>query len=291
MDTTIYRLPQIKKIIEEQKYKFCSLFDLNGNTLVTYNSIKGGNKNLQTKLQEIETRAKRLTPGVYVLVCKGVYGSNTIGDKFYLGIGDFDPTILNTAPSFPESKKPLNEPENKKTKDTQHLLSIESAMDNLKELADLRAENARLTAENERLNEELDELEQAEPLTESSTSGLQETIKSIIPMLDPLADKYFSLEEKKLNFNQTKFLHENGYEIPGLKKTNAATKPNGHVNRSNNKKEVPQPGAEGWDDYINTLLQLEEEPFNEHLAQLEQNAPDIYDAVCAEVFEEGEEGQ
>ena len=291
MDKTIYRLPEIKKIIAEQKYKFCSLFDMDGNTLCTYNSIKKGvpaPKSLQNKLEEIETRCKRLAPGVYVLVCKAVYGSNSIGDKFYLGVGQFDPTILNDAPTFRETKKTMAEPETKKEK--MNLLSVEKAMDHLEEIANLKAENASLRAENKRLQDELDSIEEDQGMDEGeSKNDLAAMFKDLIPTISPLADKYFELQEKKMGLEQAKFLHESGYIIPGAKRS---TQTNGSQVKMQNKshKEIPQPGAEGWEEFINYLLNLDENNFETVMQQLEANQPEIYEAACAEVYEEGEEG-
>jgi len=293
MDKTIYKLPELEKIIKEQKYRFCSLLNLEGETVVPFNTIKGQHT-ITSKLKEINTRVKRLPAGVYCMLCKDVYGSGIAGDKYYVGIGKYDPNSLGEISTI-QDKKTYYEKSPVKTS-SEKLLSIEQAMDNLRELSDVKSENARLKAENERLKEEnaelLEELEEEPEEEESSLSdgftGIANTFKEMLPALEPLAEKFFSIKEKELSLKQAKFMAENGYEIPGMKKAvNGARKVKEQVQEQ--PEEVPEIGGNGWAQYINVLCNMEEAQFNQHLEQLKQHAPETYEAVCKEVYTEEEE--
>jgi hypothetical protein len=286
-DKKIYKFPEIEEIIAEQKYKYCRLTDLAGEVLVPYNSIK---KPLKGKLEEIKTRIKRLPPGVYCIMCNVTYGTHAKADKYYLGIGKYDPTALNDAPVLIEKKETLRERNTSPDK----LLSIEQALDNMRELAELKAENARLKAENENLKAEILQLEEdyedgEEDSLGETTNGLASMFKDLLPVVEPLADRYFKLEEQKLNFQQAKFLSQNGYELPNFKKKNGATQ---QVNGAPKKeKQLPEAGTPEFENFIAELCNLSDSDFENAMKQLEENTPqEYYSAICERVYDESEEG-
>jgi hypothetical protein len=282
-DKTIYKFPALVKLINEIGYKHCKLTDTNGDAIIPYNPI---HKPLAPKLKEIEKRLKHLAPGVYCISCQTRYGTKSATDHYYLGIGKYDPTQLNEGHSMPTNREREREPLREKVA-PEKLLSIEQAMENMRELAELKGKVARLEAENESLREELEEYEEDEELEEGENGkGLPGFIGEAIKSLEPAIDKYFDLREREQKFKETKFLHEGGYEVPGLKK-----KVNGNANRNGSAKQkpVPRPGEEGWNEYIEYLLELDDATFKSHMEQLEAHDPELYQAVYDETIEEGEE--
>lgn len=278
MEKQIYKFPEIEQIIDEQKYKYCSLENYSGETLIPWNSIKAP---LKKRIEEIRTRIKRLPAGIYAVNCKTVYGTHAKGDRYYFTIGKV------RAEDLQESKSPIvTERVIEKSSDK---LSVEKALENFETIAELKSENARLRAKVEQLEREIEELEteleDPENLQDSEPNGLEKMFKELIPVIDPIATKYFELEEKKLNFNQAKFLSENGYEIPGMKKRNGSPRQSPQVNKT---REIPQPGAEGWNEYIDYLLELDEQTFITHLEQVREADPALCEAIENEVYQEDE---
>lgn len=290
MDKTIYTFDEVRDIIKEQKYNFCSLFDLEGNSVVAYNSIRGQQKSLPKKLEEIERRLTRIPDGVYYVMCKEVYGKYARGEKMYIGVGKYDASVLNSQPD--NTNKKLSE--DKPIMRSEKLLSIETAMENMRELSDVKAENARLTEENRQLKAIIAEMEEEEPEEEESslketTNGLADMFKNLMPIIEPLAQKHYALKEQALNMQKVKFLHENGYEIPGIRKASGNPRPKREERPSNEPKEIPRPGATGWAEYIHAVVRMDEDTFNQHMKQLEEHDTELYEAVCKEVYNEEEE--
>lgn len=278
MDKKVYTWAQIKDLIKDQDYKHIKLSTLDGEKLVSYNAINLKQKGLEAKLKEIEKRMKLLEDGIYVVTCQTKYGNTSPQVSHYLGIGAYDKSVIDKTP-------PANLRENfqqQQPTKTEKLLSVDSALDNVRTIADLQAKVARLEDKITRLEEENAELE-AE-LDEMESGGMSEgdnnPFKGVLEGLLPVADRYFDMEERKQKFKEGKFLHDAGYEIPGLKRGAR----NGTPSRRevSKRKEIPEPGAPGWQEYIDSLDALADKEFNLHLSQLRENAPEIYDAVCEE---------
>jgi len=290
-DKTIYTLNQIEEIIREQKYKYCNLTDITGETISPYNSI---NTPIAKKLADIKLKMKRQPDGVYCITCKTVYGTNAKGDKFYLGKGKQPKTLSEEPVTIKEPVTPIG----KGKKDSEHLLSLENFTENIQELAELRGKVMGLEAENKRLREEnadlLAELDEEPEEGVSEIGGLQgfgNVMKEVVLSAEPILDRYFNIEERKLRLAETKLLAENGYEISGAKKISGAGKVKQIARGANDPVQLPAINGEGWDEYIDHVLNLPEDKFNAHLKQLQELDQDYYNAVCAEVFTEEEEGE
>jgi exonuclease VII small subunit len=281
---------------KNQDLKHVKLTDQSGNALVSFNAkMNAGKGSLSAKLQEIKKRLSVAEDGIYILVGQHRFGKGVSPIYFYYA--------KNVNPDIENFKPTMAEPKNNSNND--NLLSLETAVENIKESSNLKAENLFLKKENENYKEQIAELKKTIEELENQVESLQESIETledgevetqngslsdigklfenIAPALMPLADKYFELKEKKLNFDQAKFLHENGYELPGAKKVKQFTRP-----RPQTKKEIPQPGQPGWDEFISDLNQLSDEELNQALESF-KNYPDLVSAIEQELFEEEEE--
>jgi len=281
MEKTLHKFPEIEEIIREQGYKFVCVYNSADEVVIPYNSIK--NNGLKKKIDEIRTRIKRLPPGLYSLNAKTVYNSNAKGDRYYFAVGKVRPEDLAENPGSKVVERIIE-------KSSSDKLSIDNALENYKEIATLRSENARLKMEVEKLKDEIsdleDELDNPETMGDPTESGLGKLFKESIPIFETLTEKYFNMEEKKLNFSQVKLLADNGYEIPGAKKIKQQQQP--QPNQQQQQKEIPRPGSPDWNEYISYLLELDEETFNAHLLQVRENDLELYHAIEREVFTEDE---
>lgn len=287
-DKTVYKLQDIREIIKEQGYKYCNLTDLTGEVIVPYNSIKSP---ISKKLDEINNRMKRQPDGVYCITCKVTYGTNSKGDKYYLGKGKVPKTLSEENIPSQEKEPPVRK--NGKENNSEHLLSLENFTETMRELAELKAKVSTLENENRRLKDDLENVEEyddeEEGMDENTTlQGFGQIAKDLTLALEPVADRYFKNEERKLRLKEMQFLAEQGYEIPGAKR---AVKSNGRAIRNGNPEpqQLPEVNGEGWEEYITHVLNLPEPDFIRHMEQLKAHDEDYYNAVCEEVYESEEE--
>jgi hypothetical protein len=293
MAKTYTKWENFERDFKNQNLKFAKLQDQSGADLVSFNSPMLKHKTtLTAKLSEIKKKISALEDGLYIILGQHRFGKNISPVKFYFS-KNFSGTI--------EEK----EPEEKKQSSTDKLLSVDAAMTNVKEAATLKAENLFLKRENEdlkkridlaegkisdqeqkisELEESLEETEGAEVTPSNPFSGLGDMFKEMVPVLSPIADRYFDLRDKELQMKQAKFLHDGGYDIPGFKKAN------GKPATKQKMKEIPQPGAEGWDEFISYMEGLNEKDFNEAMERLKPY-PNILEAAEAELMEDEPEEQ
>jgi hypothetical protein len=206
---------------------------------------------------------------------------------------NFGPNFYGTKIHYQKGSGPIeiSEPMNDKKNGTEALLSVEQAVKNVKESAEATAENAFLKKENEDLRKKLSEMESRMKALELSSeededgldddqpdSGPLSWLKETVPAVLPALDRYFDLEEKKLNLQQAKFMHENGYELPGMKRAS--------VPQKKKAKQLPEIEGEGWEDFVNYFISLPDEEYHSRMQWLRQNAPDHYEALLPLVEEE-----
>jgi hypothetical protein len=284
----------IKKL-KENGVKFIDLQNTAGEKVVPRNQNV---KQLNTKITEVKTRLRSLPDGVYILGAYYNANPTILGDKYYIGKGKYQQTLL--AENVPEVLPPA-----KRARATENesvnVLSFDQALKNIQKIATLEArieilekENAELKDKNLKLLEELREAEEES----GSGSGLAEGVKEIFgqfgPMLPTLADQYFQLENRKLNLQEAKtfaYMQERGINLPGAK--NGAPKPQAkpRVITKQNERQLPDVNdANALNDYCDYLETLDEEKFNTELDYVQQADPTLY-AVLEQVFFGDEENE
>ena len=174
----------------------------------------------------------------------------------------------------------------KEEKTTENLLSLDTAVKNITESANLKAENEvlkqrvkELEIKNAELLAELDE--EPENLEEQNAPApFANWIQTILPTLSPLADEYFKLQNRKIQLEEAKVMTK--YKPPFKRNTPTPKQPE-KMNLPN----IQSP--EELENFYNYLDSLNDDKFNEVLNTLEHNAPELADLVKNEFFEQDEE--
>ena len=203
----IYTLKDLDKIAKEQGYKFASLVDSRGDILVPFNH---NTEALIKRFTEIKKRlnAPALADGYYIVKFKNKQAKKASTDNYMVAKGNPADLLV------PDEGQFLSAPEG--AKETPDVLSYSQAIENNREIVELQAEVNRLGAELDRANETIEELEQeAEQveLSEENKPGSMEAsaktyISSLADMLQPVANTYFELEDRKLKLQEAKFVQQ-----------------------------------------------------------------------------------
>jgi hypothetical protein len=185
-----YNFTELKKIIKDQNYISAALEDESGKRILSFNNPK--NKLIDKQLIDIEKRlnAEIFEDGIYTVLMAIAINKQKIADKYHIIKGE---QKQDAKPQILEEK-------------AANVLTWNAALDLHKELANLRAENETLRAENENLKDEICELEDNENSELSNpaanVNNFTTLLKEHAPTLIAIADKFFSLEEKKLEIKR-----------------------------------------------------------------------------------------
>ena len=185
----IYTIDDLRKIQNEQNYRYIALFDAAGQQIIPFNPNRVTN---EQRLREIETRliSQGLPDGYYIVKCKNSTGKTVRTDDYTFFKGDNLSEALPPAPQIVE-----------KVHFTPEVLTYDGALKLQIDLERLKLENQSLKKEIELLKAELAE---NETLSEESTGNatLWENAKGFLSELvgigAPLLDKHFELKEKQL---------------------------------------------------------------------------------------------
>jgi hypothetical protein len=191
-------LNEFKKIHAQQKYKYLCLEDLNGETVVPFNSPKVP---ALTRLKEIETRMQAQPGNVFILKSKTTASPKAKADVYYIakdpGLAESEAHAIEIQAIELPSRAPVDPSVN--VRSFEYVLELEKKVN-------------RLELENVSLRKDIDDLEdqlsQAESLadnapTESPIFGwLKGTLEQSMPLVDKLLeqrDRKIKLEELRLN--------------------------------------------------------------------------------------------
>ncbi|OUV99033.1 MAG: hypothetical protein CBD16_09065 [Betaproteobacteria bacterium TMED156] len=188
-------LAEFKNINDNESYKHLGLFKSNGDSIVRFNS---NSVTPQSRLEMIEKRlsSPMMTEQVYLIKGKFNTQKDSITDDYYI----INPQKENQTMS---ENFEIQQPEVNGNK----VYSLKEGIDINTKLIKCELENVYLKEKIEKLEEnikllesEIDELEnetlsEDKPLENSITSWLSEMSKIAVPIMD----KYFDLQERKLN--------------------------------------------------------------------------------------------
>lgn len=262
--------PEILSAHKEAGINFVWLTDSDGNNIVARNTKK---EQYNEKIKEIKKRIPLLNPGVYFL--NGLTTNNTKRIKPL----QFSIIVGNLAESQPVPGATI------KPTESVNVLSYSEALKRAEEISKLTIENESLRNQvkeleeaNDELAEELEELkgkikEEEKPTLLSQANGL---LNQIIPILSPLADEYFKLQNKKLDL-----LSERNKITPRTRRAPVPTRPDTW-------RPHPEQNSEEFQQYLKQLDALPEEQFDAELMFIESNYPELYSVVC-EIFYSNEE--
>lgn len=268
METQLVKVHTQKEIEDIAKnYKLCTVEDMNGKKVTSWNTIK---KPIKDHLKECFKRLELdIYPQGYYNICfaQAVRYQKDHNDKYIYCKG--------TPPKeFPQQN---NFSHLSNTTNKNELLSVTSALAYITEIAELKTEKNRLEMELKNLKEEnvaleaeLAEYEREEEsgLSEKKGSDTMEFLKDQAPTIMATIDRFFEFQDKKLNLEE--------------KKLNIGKTLNKDpVKRSIKKFEI------GSDEHLNYIRlchkQEKEEQMNKELDKLEAQAPEKYELICNEL--------
>lgn len=259
-----YSLEQIKSLAKN--YLHCKIEDVNGRSVTSWNSIK---MPIDKHLKECINRftGETVEDGYYYFLMSRAARYNKDADKYLVKKGN--PTT-----------EPAHHQETHTSKND--LLSVTSALNYITQIAELKTENNRLILElqhakdeNAVLSAELEEYEreEADGLNDNKASDTVSYLKETAPTFLAAMDKYFELQDRKLNLEEKKI--EKGF----FSKPNA--QPKQRVRREIKKFEL------GSDEHLNYIRLLynnnQEEQMNKEIDKLETAHPEKYELICNEL--------
>ena len=185
----IYTIPEIKKQAAKQHYKMAALEDSSSKRLQPFNKPT---TSIASQLNTIEERLNNdlFEDGFYFILMAQSISSSKNPDRYKIQKG----TVKIDA-------NPTSQIQHIVTTPVQEVLTYEAALSYQQTISDLRNEIAVLKLENNNLKEQIDELEQEQELSENTPteSNMKVFLNEAMPSITPVLDRYFDLEEKKLN--------------------------------------------------------------------------------------------
>jgi len=194
-----YTPTEIKAAVKQQNYKTAALENNKGERIQHFNSTKTSNINKQLDLIHKRLQSDIFDDGIYYILMATSIVNQKKPDKYPIIKGKFNQSMLNDN----EQKHQIivQSP-------SQDVLSWEAALSYQNQISQLTSEVNRLKLELNNANTLLEEYEEEEEnrgLNDTTTTGsLMEYLKEVVPSILPMADRYFDLEEKKLNLQQSK---------------------------------------------------------------------------------------
>ncbi len=268
----IYTIPEIKKQAAKQHYKMAALEDSSSKRLQPFNKPT---TSITTQLNNIEERLNNdlFEDGFYyILMAQSINGAKN-PDRYKIQKG----TVKIDANHTPHVQHIITTP-------AQEVLTYEAALGYQQTISDLRNEIAVLKLENNNLREQIDELEQESELSEGTPteSNIKVFLNEAMPSITPILDRYFDLEEKKLNIKSKQL--DNRYSVR-----------NSNNNKNIVRKKIPiKVGSQQHLELIDLYYKKNmDDKLSDELDKLEDFDFNLYKTVCEklgiEIDEEEEE--
>lgn len=255
-----YNIAELKKIAKEQGYKRAALEGADSTRHLSFNAMT---VKVDKQLDNIFTRLKSdvLPEGVYnVLMAHSIAKSNT-PDRFVITKGKVSPEVVQAAAAQPQIII-------KEVEKATSVLTWEKALEMQNTISKLTAENETLKFQNNELQKQIEELEAEADESEGGglsegAQGLASILKEQAPVLTALAERYFDLEEKKINLRAQQ---------------KPSTPPQGgkRFKRADSQMEI---GSKQHLDYIEKLFNEDSELLDSELDKLEAYNYQLYKEV------------
>lgn len=263
-----YSIKQLKSIATQQGYKLAALENSKGERIQPFNKMTVAiNKQLDTITNRLT--ADLFDDGVYYVLMAQNINKSKSADRYPTVKGKLNPDDL---------KEPIQTQPITIVHPSQEVLTYEAALNYQQTISDLKNEIALLKLERTSLQEQLQEALDENELSgeEMKPSNLQTFLKEALPSVTPILDRYFDLEEKKLNLLQLK------QERKPLQRTNS---------REQHKKVIPiktgsQQHLELIELYYNKKI---DDKLSTELDKLEDFDFELYKQVCDKLGIEIEE--
>jgi hypothetical protein len=276
-----YNWTQLKNLVKEQSYKMAALQNQQGERIVPFNAYKKNTTNLDAQFNLFQTRLKNeMNPdGVYFVLLAHSINHAKDAHPYAIVKGKVKPEDLAEA----EKKAlPLTQAVTI-VQPGENVLSWEKAVEMNKTIADQAAKIAQLEFEIKALNQSIADYESEEGLSEPEpVSNTVTFFKEALPSLSAMADRFFNLEEKKLDLKVLELQNK------------GSSKSNGHAAKdtSGAKRKPIVPGTQ---DHLNLIEHYfntdQDEKRDAELDKLQAVNPKLYQDVLKtlELEEEEEE--
>jgi hypothetical protein len=262
-----YTIKQVEDLMKD--YMLVKIEDLNGKKIIPFNNPK---KDIKTHWKDcIKRFNSQIIPDGYYYFCfsQSIRSCNE-PDKFLVAKGN-----PGTSAAVPIQNPLANQPQ-QNAKD--QLLTVTAALDYITQIANLKNDVTRLELEVQRLkdenavlNAELEELDR-EGLSENKQSGVAEYLKETGPSILSALDRFFELQEKRINLDEKK-LDRGVYD--------KKSEPDKKVQRRIKSIET---GSEAHIAYIKKLYADQNgEQLDKELDKLEAANPEVYEQICQEL--------
>lgn len=266
-------------------FKAFQLKSMDGELLVPYNKPS---KSADQQAKTIITRFKLLGDGVYQLYACHSHSHSLKPECFYLAKGKIQTTQLSETP--PQTMR-----QTKEEKQSQNVLSLDSALTRIEEISKLRAENEvlkqrvrDLEIENNDMQNELDELPE---LSEEKTGSDKVTnwLQTIMPTLSPLADAYFQTQNRKLAIEEQKLqnIRNLNFEPISNSRKKKTIRKNTQMDSLNNYPNIHNDVE--LDAYFDMIEKLSDEDFEKLCGVLSIEHPELFEIVTDTFFEDDNE--
>lgn len=186
-----YTFKQIRAIQAENEFKFAALENSDGKKIILFNTSPTAKTKILEQLDIIEKRLKSSTlqDGYYfILFCNSIQQCKKDYEKFAVLKGKAeDAAPIQNAVLIQEK--------------SENVLTYEAALNYQKEIAQLQFDKQILEGVNDDLKTKLDELrkELGERGEAENSAFSEKNVSSFFESIIPLADRFFDMEEKKLN--------------------------------------------------------------------------------------------
>lgn len=266
-----YTEKDILGIFKQQKYKYASLKNSDGKSIVTYNTENNPKITAQHKLNESFERLKILPDGVYYFSFANSKGRNVQPDEFQFVKGNVATDENGNQTKFHIIQQPQNLPSA-----SDKVLSYQEVLKNQIELTRVTFERDSYKRELDNANNtikeleaELKELEGKASLSENPNTP-QKWIENLSTTALPIFDRFMSYKEKELSLRE-RGIKTNQSNVQARKRKTFT---------------MPEIGSESWDKWMDNLAAMEEDKFNQTLEAVKKLSVPHYDAIVLEFSDE-----
>jgi len=272
-----YNENEIRAILKEQGYKFAALRDIEGKTIVPYNTLKS-KVTATDKVNEAFKRLKNLSDGVYTFCFLNNQGRNVRPDEY----GYVKGNVMMDESGKAQGVQIINLP-TKSQHPADAVLSYAQVLELKTELVTVRMERDNALKQIAQLEKDVAELEaELDAANAKKGEGLGEGqpdhwIKTLSENALPVLDRYFGLKEKDIE----------------LRMQQANRKPQAYQQPKQRKSPVvlPEIGSPKWDEWLTKAESYTDEQFEKFKSWLKGKSQAHYENLIAEFESEEEAGE
>jgi len=264
-----YNEKEIRKIFNEQAYKYACLRDSDGKVRITYNTEQTKN-GAKLKVDEAFKRLVNMPDGLYYFCFLNSKGRNVSPDEFAFMKGNVAIDENNKNLPYQIIQQPLAPVKNESDKVLSYPEVLKLQMELTRKEFELDSTKKELSKANSTISDleaEIKELE-SKGLSEGGENSTLKWVENLSTQLLPVFDRFMNYKEKSLEAQKKRV-----------------------VKKTNNPKQIQLPviGSPEFDKWLDVLENSTDDEFNKTLEFLKQKSPSHYNAVVEAFSEEEQE--